>query len=80
LDVPTPLHSEIRWFQEEIRLCEELIREVERDPSFGKFRARTLARLRATLASHRESLADLERQLHEQSDELPRTARRSSAP
>lgn len=61
--LPTPLHREIGWFQEEIRICEAAIREAERIPPREASHAAALAKLHATLASHRNSLAELEKQL-----------------
>lgn len=60
LNVPTALHKEIRWFKQEIEVCEQVIAEVESDANFGPSKRSTLANLRATLAVHREKLAELE--------------------
>lgn len=57
------LCQDIFWFRTEIAVCEEAIREVESDAFYGPSKDRVLARMRATLDSHRESLADLEEQL-----------------
>ena len=58
--VPSKLRDDILWFKTEIAVCEKAIREVESSISS---RHAVLARIRATLDSHRESLADLEKQL-----------------
>ena len=57
------LREDIVWFRTEIAVCEKAIREVESGRSNASSRNAVLARIRATLDSHRESLADLEKQL-----------------
>ena len=57
------LRDDIFWFKTEIAVCEKAIREVESRRSYASSRNAVLARIRATLDSHRESLADLEKQL-----------------
>jgi hypothetical protein len=59
----TKLREDILWFKTEIAVCEKAIREVETGRSQASSRTAVLARIRATLDSHRESLADLEKQL-----------------
>jgi hypothetical protein len=57
------LREDICWFRTEIAVCEQAIREVESRRSLASSRNAVLARMRATLDSHRQSLADLEKQL-----------------
>ena len=57
------LREDILWFKTEIAVCEKAIREVESRRFHASSRNTVLARIRATLDSHRESLADLEKQL-----------------
>jgi hypothetical protein len=57
------LYEDVLWFRTEIAVCEKAIREVELGPFHGSSRNTVLAGIRATLDSHRESLADLEKQL-----------------
>jgi hypothetical protein len=57
------LREDVLWFKTEIAFCEEAIREVESGRFYGSSRNKALSRIHATLESHRESLADLERQL-----------------
>jgi hypothetical protein len=61
--VLTKLREDILWFKTEIAVCEQAIREVESSGSQASSSNAVLARIRATLDSHRESLADLEKQL-----------------
>jgi hypothetical protein len=66
-DMPTQLHREIKWFQKEIALCEQTMRDIETGLAFGTSKERALAALRACLNSHRQSLAELEKKLAEES-------------
>lgn len=52
------LKLDIRWFQDEMALCEQAIREVLAGAS-GPAQDRKLEGLRANLASHKQTLADL---------------------
>jgi hypothetical protein len=61
--VSSELLVEIQWFRNEIAVCEKAIHEVERDPFYGPSREEIVSRMRATLASHRITLADLVDQL-----------------
>lgn len=53
------LLDEIEWFQNEIAVCEKVIHEVESDPFYGSSKEEILARMRATLDSHRKTLTGL---------------------
>jgi Zn-finger domain-containing protein len=57
------LREDVLWFKTEIAVCEKAIREVESGRFYASSRNAVLSRIRATLDSHRESLADLEKQL-----------------
>jgi len=60
--VPTPLHKEVRWLQQEIALCKQVISETEAYPP-GAEKDDLLKRLRETLAVHESSLAQLEKKI-----------------
>ena len=62
------LHEEIQWIQIEIAACDKAIQEVESDPFYGPSKDEILARMRATLESHLQTLAELIEQLAQGGD------------
>jgi hypothetical protein len=62
------LHAELKWIQVEIADCDKAIREIDADPFYGPTKDEILARMRVTLESHLQTLAELIEQLSEAGD------------
>lgn len=60
--MPTPLHKEVLWLQQEIALCRQFIAETEAYKP-GPEKDSLLNKLHDTLSVHESSLADLEKKI-----------------
>lgn len=61
--MPDRLQAEIRWFEQEIDICQSAIRELQESDGNGPGKDEALARLLVTLQSHQQSLAELRSRL-----------------